>query len=181
MMLGSRIPARLRVPAIAAALSPLVVVQAVRLIASNGPSHAGASVVQPLSAGLVTVEAPPPPSPAQAKAMAWIRGLDLSAEVPDPFAGLKAEPVAPAPTPVAQPTPAPAPVVPLAPAAPPTFVVSSMMGAGSTALATINHAVCRVGAEVAPGWTLTRVDARARSVVLRHTDGREIEVSASPK
>lgn len=173
--------ARGQLPWLLAAICPVVLVQAIRFLGQSplGETHA-ATIADPMSF-VELVQPPPPESPAQRAAIEWLRLNRVDSALTlrrDPFYILKEEP--PAPQIVVLPTPiAPVVVTPAPPDPIPKFDVRSLVGNGSGAIARINHKVCRVGDEVAPGWTLLSVDSRARSVTLQDDRGRIIDVTAS--
>lgn len=59
----------------------------------------------------------------------------------------------------------------------PQLEISSVMGAGDRAFASINGRVYRLGDTVATGWILEAIDAPARRVTIRREhDGRQIDL-----
>ena len=55
--------------------------------------------------------------------------------------------------------------------------LTAMVGEGSSALAVLNHRLRRIGDDVAPGWKLTKVNSRLRSITITAEDGRTIELA----
>lgn len=57
--------------------------------------------------------------------------------------------------------------------APPAITISSVLRGAAGVAAVIDGRIRRVGDGLGAGWTITAIDATARSVTLRHADGRE--------
>lgn len=116
-----------------------------------------------------------PLSPAQLKAIAWLRARPGVLNLPCPM-----DRPDPAPAPAVKDAPAPAPAVAAAPVDDtPKLTLTGVLGSGSQSLATIDHRVYKVGAQVVPGWTLAQIDGRKRMVVLVHSDGRRLELTSA--
>lgn len=147
-----------------AVVAPLVCVQIVRVL-DGGMSQA------PAAAPPVTVAAAPISpvpvvkllTPQQMAAMQFLQtdgpGITVSSPMNHPR---------PAPTP-----PLSAPTLPAqGPDPVTTLTVTAIMGTEHQAVASISHTLRRVGDEVAPGWRVSEINARNRTVELKHTDGR---------
>jgi hypothetical protein len=157
---------------VGAVLSPLLVVQAARLLAPSGAGPSVATAADPTShpaAGdAAGVPAPAPLSPAQQRALAYIRSLDDHPTVRSPMDG----PDEPEPSPVTEPQD---PVeAPKPPSFPSDLRVTAIIGDGDTAAALIASRLRRVGDEVAPGWRVEAIDARGRRVVFIDSDGQVV-------
>lgn len=166
---------RSRCTGLMAIAAPLVLLQIARVVTNAVPEHARGSVVAGAPALLPAVETPAPMTMAQTRAVEWIRQTREDAIGANPFASPKIEPVVEAPR---------EPAVIQAPAQeaetpPPNLKITSFFGKGDGAMVTINRRVHKPGDEVAAGWTLKSLDPAARTVRIRHEDGREIEVSAA--
>ncbi len=61
----------------------------------------------------------------------------------------------------------------------PDLRISAVMSRRGGAIAVINSRICVVGARVAPDWTLDAVDQQSRTLVIRHTGGRRVELALS--
>lgn len=151
----------------AAMLAPFVVVQAGRTLAGGGLAATTASPMPVLEpAGAVT--APPGPSPQQRLALEWSRANREPRSRRSPLA---------TPEPPPPPLPVPEPPVDAPPPAPAdavlaTLHVNTIMGGDQDGFAVINRTLHRIGDVVAPGWRLTSVSARDRSVLLTGPGGR---------
>lgn len=156
---------------VGAVLSPLLAVQAARLLAPSGagPSVAAAAdpTWHPATADVAGTPAPAPLSPAQQRALAFIRSLgDQPAgrspmDGPEPEAALITE--SNAPVEASKP-----------PSFPSDLRVTAIIGDGETAAAVIASRLRRVGDDIAPGWRVEAIDARGRRVVFTDSDGRVV-------
>ena len=61
----------------------------------------------------------------------------------------------------------------------PDFMLSAMLPSANNSLAVINGKACVMGDEVEPGWTLIKIAAKDRYVILKHTSGRRLRVLMS--
>jgi len=77
--------------------------------------------------------------------------------------------------------PDPATQGPSAPASsePPEIRVSAIMSRRGGAIAVIDSRVCAPGSVVSPGWTLAKINENDRTLTLRHTSGRLVEMTLS--
>ncbi len=147
------------------AVAPLVLVSAVPSLLGSGPRRS-------MGASGVGVEAAVPatskPTPRQFEALERVRALQGFT--------IGASPFRPAPPPTEAPETDPEPVAaPAAPTrlAPPEIVLRGVMRqADGTTRALIDGKLRAVGDQVAPGWTVERIDAPSRSITLTSTDGQ---------
>lgn len=165
---------------IGALLAPAVAVQAVRLVASVELAPAGATTVQAAAPAPALARQSVELTPKQTKALGWLgEGVPKLAT---------RSPMLMPPRPKAadqQPTPADLDRAPTTKAAPSEPVddrpihlkLSGMIGSDTKALAAISGKLRHVGDEVAPGWTIERIDSHHRVVTLKHTDGRHFEIT----
>lgn len=152
---------------IATMCAPILAVQGVRSLLDSGPAHAAAATAADLPLPAIPVQAM---SDRQRDALRWL--MDRGAKPPT-----RSPMDRPDPAVLATQDPGAAPVALPAPPTddrPRNVRVSSIIGDGQSALAAINNRVRRVGEQLAPDWTIVRIDSRARAVVLRHADGREV-------
>lgn len=150
----------------AAVMAPLICVQCVRLLdggLAQAPAAAPAGIGSPVAAAPVPTARRLTPS--QIAALEFLQTDALNGDVRSPMN----HPVAVAPPPTSVPAPE-------APATDPvsTLTVTAIMGTENQALASIGHTLRRVGDEVAPGWRVVEINARHRTVQLRHLDGRTL-------
>lgn len=174
---------RAKLPWIAAAAAPVLIVQAFRFLGTDSLSAARANSVAVDSGPFQTVVVPTVATPEQQKALAWIKAhptmLSLNNPLRDPGVAAPQDP--PKIPDVVQSAPVPLEPPATVDLAPPPLVVTGMMGTGPDALATVNHKVSRVGDSLTNDWTLVAVDSRRRAIIVRHTDGREVEIIAKGK
>lgn len=154
---------------------PLAVLVVVRAIAL-GPAPPSAQAVVPMNPQPASSPLVAAPTAEQASALAWLAQWRPAPSIATPFfhpAPLEEEPDEPAepeaPAPVAAQTPDP------------VFTVSTIVDAPGGALAVINGKIRRVGDEIVGGWTLAKIDARAKLVDLSSPDGRTIQRAPGPR
>lgn len=58
------------------------------------------------------------------------------------------------------------------------FVVSSVLGRGRGAMASINQRIFKIGDELDESWRVVSIDSVRRTVTVEHTDGVQVELSA---
>lgn len=157
----------------AAVMAPLICVQFVRLL-DGGLSQAPAATTATSGSPAVI----PPATEARRLTKAQIAALEflqsdaLRGEVRSPMNH---------PVVVASPPPSPEPA-PASPAIDPVkaLTLTAVMGTENQAVASIGHTLRRVGDEVAPGWRVAEINARQRTVQLRHLDGRTLTLQPAP-
>jgi hypothetical protein len=164
---------------LAALAAPVVVVQAVGMLAATGPQSANAAPVAATPAGLPMSAggAAPVLTPSQKAAVEWLaahRGMPVTRS-----------PLTPGRAPEPEPTPPPAPRnEPIRDAKPPevepVIELSTILRSGLQSAAVINGKTFRLGQEVVAGWRFIGVDPRRSAIVLRHTDGRVRVISDEP-
>lgn len=164
-----------RVLAVAILMTPLVLVQGVRLVA--GPSVATANAAsQPPIPVHPSFEAPKPVTPQQSDAAAFIAAFRTSQNLPNPFdvTPRAAEGPSPAPAPATtRPADEPAPV--------PEVVVTAILGSPANPLVSIDHRILKPGSPLEDGWVIDSIDTRSRTVTVRHTDGRTAVLAPKPR
>ena len=104
----------------------------------------------------------------QAEAMAHAAALRTDHRIEDPF---YYPPVAAEENTVAQPVPSVPATTPTSAAAPALSLTSVLRGGDGRMYAVLNGRLYTVGHEVAPGWTLTAVNAAARTATVEHASG----------
>lgn len=160
-------PDRSRVMPVAGILAPVCAVIAARVLFSAGPSVAPAA--EPAVPTQLNLTPTPPASVAltteQTAALRYVTQTPPAREVDSPMA----RPQEPEVEPVR-----PVQVEPDRPAYDPTqdLELSSVVGAGERAFASINGRIFRLGEQVLEEWTLTSVDVRNRTATLTHADGQ---------
>ncbi len=156
--------------------APILAVQAGRLFGGSGV--APASAVPAYSDDMpVTIQPAQPATPAQAAAVKWVREVSNPKALRNPFD-------VPEPPPVIPQAHVESPVKPAAeaprPPGVPQFRVTGLIGSGAAGIASLDHALFKVGSDIGAGWTLTGVDSRERSITIRHADGREVVIHVGP-
>lgn len=165
---------------VGALLAPAIAVQAVRLVSNAELTSAQAAAPQPAQHAAPVAPPAPTLSPKQTKALAWVNdGVPkLAVRSPmqlPPRVEPKVDPDKPAHDPD---KPATAPLAPqVVDDRPTNLKLTGMIGSNGKALAAISGKLRQVGDQVAPGWTIERIDSHNRVVVLKHTDGRRFEIS----
>jgi hypothetical protein len=164
-------------------LSPVIAVQGVRLLLSDGIAPAVAETTASVDTTVPATVAKGP-SPKQKLAMEWIEKSSPKVPKRSPFEvmgnahlgantgpasgnnaqlqGAAVEPAEPPPPPDDRPH---------------HLRVSGIIGDASGTLAAIDGKLRRMGDVVAPSWTVSVIDARHRLIVLKHDDGRLFDVS----
>ncbi|MDZ4685934.1 MAG: hypothetical protein SH850_12775 [Planctomycetaceae bacterium] len=159
---------------VCAVLAPLAAVQAARFLGGSGLAAAPAA-----TSSIAPTEDPATPAPAaarplthdQKRAIEFLRTFRVSDDFTSPMDS-------PEPVPTVEPEQTAvydAPVKPTALSHSDALAnvrVSAIVGRDAAAVAMIDHRLCRVGDEVAPGWRVQAIDARRRSVTLVHADGK---------
>ncbi|MFM9957168.1 MAG: hypothetical protein ACKVZJ_03765 [Phycisphaerales bacterium] len=147
------------------AVAPLVLVSAVPSLMGTGPRLSiGASPAAVENAPNVGT---PRATPDQLAALERVRALRTASVGESPFRPAPAPVEAPEPAPTPEPVPAPALM------APPELTIRGVMRqADGSVRALIGGKLKGVGDEVAPGWTISAIDAGARSVTLTSSDGQ---------
>lgn len=170
-MNGTKITRR-RVAALSGLVIPVVVLGLLR-IGSRGPASATALVAAPGAEQPAAERVRP--DPRVVSAVAYLRARAPETAVQSPFDHPAPPPAAEAPA--ADPAPARPAGKPARRHTVPEFRVTSIMGRGESAFASINGRVCRVGAEV-EGWRVVAIDPTTRLVELEGPDGTR--TTASP-
>lgn len=171
-------------PAVAM-IAPVLAAAALRFLSDAGPATAPAAIValseSTLDPAANSADAAAATGPgrepmnvsvsAAIRARQWLSNWTVPPDLTSPM-------LHPSPAPEEAPAPAPeiAPAPTPPPAADPTFTVTSILGAGQRAMASINGRVCRIGDEPAPGWRITAIDPVAKKVEIAAPDGRTIGV-----
>jgi hypothetical protein len=184
-----------RILTAAALLTPFAVVQAARVLVGNsGPAAAPGATITPAMPGIAGAGdlgagvAARKPTPSQQKALDWLNAQRLSPplEVAREFdlspmdrAAAPAKP--PAPLPPVEP-PKIEPVIPAIPAAEALkdLKITAVMGTDAQAggaIAVIGGKLRRAGDEVAPGWTISSINARDWVVLLTYKTGESATLS----
>ena len=149
-------------------LAPVCAVVAARVCFTVGPAEAPAAVpAGQLLPSLTTASTPGRTrlTDSQTAALAYLGSLQRGDELDSPMA----RPSAPAAGPISK-----DPGQPAMPSYDPTqdLALSSVMGTGPRAIASISGRIYRLGEEIIAGWTLTSVDVRNRTATLTNADGR---------
>ena len=148
----------------AAVVAPLVCVQLVRMM-DGGLAQAPAAVVPAPGAAVAPPIVARRLTPEQTAAVKFLQDDGRSEVLQSPMN----HPPRTVAAPVAEPTPAQPTVDPVT-----TLSVTAIMGTDTQAFASIGHTLRRVGDEVAPGWRVAEINAKLRTVLLRHSDGRTL-------
>jgi len=164
-----------------ALVAPVVLVVAARFLIGLTPSQSHAAV--PEAAPALTDPVTRALTPSQQRLVAYLAmQATTRAVVPSPMDQVPT----PLPPPVTQ-TPAPAPAVlaiPAIEARPAAQLMLSAIMAGdnpASALVMISGKVYRLGEDVTPGWTLTKIDAQTLTITLRGTDNQEFTLARDPR
>ena len=164
-----------------ALVAPVVLVVAARFLIGLSPSQSHAAV--PDAAPAPTDPVTRALTPSQRKLVAYIAlSTSTRAVVTSPMDQVPA----PQTPPVTQ-TPAPAPAIVATPAIearPAAQLMLSAIMAGAnpaSALVMISGKVYRLGEDVTPGWTLTKIDAQSLTITLRGTDNQEFTLARDPR
>lgn len=163
---------KVRLGWIAAALAPVVAVQAVRLLTASGPQSAVAASPSPMPAAAApTVHAASPATitEEQRRALAWLATIEARPGMLRSPMCVTEPPAAAAPT-----TIAPVEELPL-----PTLRLGGVVSRGKDSVASINSRLFAVGDEPAEGWLIQSIDGAKRSVHLRRFDGKRIELTSN--
>ncbi len=153
---------------VALAAAPFVVVQLARSLGNEGQPLALASAASAQNSGASGPANRQPRSHAQARALAWLDAHPLERSLASPFrTGHRT---------VTQDDPPPSDTPEDRAREAEQFLVSSVIGNGSSAFASINQSICRAGDELDDGWFVLAINAARRVVVVRHQDGTTVEL-----
>lgn len=151
--------------------SPVIGVQAVRVMSESELSAARGAVPVQTSEPPTPEVAAPPLTPKQIAAMKWavesapklVKRSPMERPEPPPVVEVReAHPKQPAGETVNTPIDD----------RPTHLRLTGMLTRGSSSLAAIDGALRQVGDEVAPGWRIRAIDTKARAVTLAHADRR---------
>lgn len=166
-----------------ALISPIMLVVAGRFAIGLNPAESQAALPAEVDTGAVPLVQPM--SAAQRKLVTYLAETagslpPLDSPMDQIPAPVTSEPVAAVLTPAAV-EPDPRPEVQSRPVTP-LFLSGIMAGPEpASALVMISGKVFRVGQEVTPGWTLTKIDAQSLSITLRGTDNQEFILARDPR
>lgn len=162
---------RIRLGWVAAALAPLVTVQAMRLLMSPGPQAAAAAAPAAETPGSNPTAQPAAPAALtdeQQRAIQWLAEIEArEATVRSPM-NVPEPPV----------STTPAPVMPANEPAMPKLRLGGVVSRGADSVASINSRLFAVGDEPAEGWTIQAIDGAKRAVRLQRIDGKRIELTS---
>lgn len=171
-------PSKLRLVAAGLAVIPMLMLLGVRTVGVQSPQTASARSTKQKPADAPMVNVRRSISPEQAAVARFAAAQSADGPLLSPF--LFDDPDKPAPITQIVLPPVPSKPETPKPAAdtPPAVVLTALMLGNREPLAVINGKPYRLGAEIAPGWTLTSIDRQAASVTVTFAADPERTVTA---